>query len=85
MQKSAGTRPVKVSTTGGVGGTGAQTQADMPPESGLIYLLLDVAMGDGNGARGSVEEIRVGGNLTRLHRTCTAQLLHRSSEKVKQQ
>lgn len=62
-----------------------ETQADKPAQSGLIYLLLDVAVGDRNGARGPVEEVLVGGDLTRLHRTCTSQLLHRNREKVKQQ
>lgn len=62
-----------------------ETQADMPAQSGFIYLLLDVAMRDGNGARGPVEEVLVGGDLTRLHWThCTAQLLPRNRENVKQ-
>lgn len=54
----------------------------MPAQCGFIYLLLDVAVGDGDGARGPVKEVLVGGDLTRLHRTSsTAQLLHGNRQK----
>lgn len=86
MQKSAGTRAVKVSTTGSVRAKLVWKQVDMPAQSGFIYLLLDVAVGHGNGARRPVEEVWVGGDLTRLHWTpCTAQLRPRNRERVKQQ
>ncbi len=84
MQKSAGTGPLKVSTTGSVRGELVwKHRQDMPAQSGFAYLLLDVAVGDRNGAGGPVEEVLVGGDLARLHRTpCTAQLLHRNRLKV---
>lgn len=64
-------------------GTSEETQADTPAQSGFTYLLLDVAVGDRNGARGSVEKVLVGGHLTRLHRSPShAQLLH--GNKMKQ-
>lgn len=52
-------------------------KVDMPAQGTFIYLLLDVAMGDGNGTRGPVEKVLIGGDLTGLHWThCTAELLH---------
>lgn len=60
-------------------------QADEPAPSGFTYLLLDVAVGHRNGARGSVNKVLVGGHLTRLHRCpSAAQLLH-GKRKEKQQ
>lgn len=59
-----------------------ETQADMPAPSGFTYLLLDVAVGDGDGAGRPVEEVLVWGDLTGLHRTAsTAQLLLRDTMK----
>ena len=61
---------------------GVETQADMPAPSGFTYLLLDVAVGDRDGAGRPVEEVLVGGDLTGLHRTTsTAQLLLRDTMK----
>lgn len=55
-----------------------ETQANMPAQRELIYLLLDISMGNRDGARRPVEEVLVWVDLTRLHRTtCTAQLLYR--------
>lgn len=65
-------RAVKVSPTGSVrGNTGRQSRGEE------TYLLLDVAVGNRNGAAWSVEEVLVLGYLTRLHGTPrNTQLLH---------
>ena len=49
-------------------------------QSALAYLLRDVAVGDGDRAGGPVEEVLVRGDLTRLHGTRAAQLLHTDGE-----
>jgi len=54
---------------------------DMQTQSGFIYLLLDVTMGNRNRTRRPVEEVLIGGNLTRLHWSSrSTQLLHKQNE-----